>query len=123
MGRPVGTKNRNKTIKEKEEIVKKYLSGESATILTKKYDLSDKIIYRWINKYQSDGKDGLISNTGRTKGGNKGLGARKPKNREEELELKLLRKEIELMRLKKGYVVKGVGAKKEYVSISGANMK
>ena len=35
----------------------------------------------------------------------------------------LLKKEIELMRLKKGYLVKGVGAKKEYVSISDLNMK
>ena len=32
-------------------------------------------------------------------------------------------KEIELMRLKKGYVVKGVGAKKEYDSISDVNIK
>ena len=48
---------------------------------------------------------------------------KKAKNHEEELELKLLKKEIELMRLKKGYVVKGVFAKKEYVSISDVNMK
>jgi transposase len=123
MGKPAGTKNRMRTVEEKEEIVKKYLSGESATTLTKKYDLSNKIIYRWVNKYRENGINGLKSNTGKAKGGNKGLGLRKPKNREEELELKLLKKEIELIRLKKGYVVKGVGVKKEYVSILDASMK
>ena len=36
---------------EKEKIIKEYLNRKSATKLTKKYNLSDKIIYRWINAY------------------------------------------------------------------------
>lgn len=123
MGRPSGTKNKMRTAEEKKEIVQKYLLGESVGTLSELYDLSDKIIYRWTDKYKNDEINGLNSNTGKKKGGNKGIGIRKPKNREEELELKLLKKEIELMRLKKGYVVKGAGAKKEYVSISDVNMK
>ena len=48
-----------------------------------------------------------------------------PENKSEIEKLKeeLLKKEIEMMRLKKGYMVKGVGAKKEYVSISDVNIK
>ncbi|MDO5440857.1 MAG: hypothetical protein Q4F12_04900 [Erysipelotrichaceae bacterium] len=35
----------------------------------------------------------------------------------------LLTKDIEIERLKKGYQVKGVGAKKEYVTLKGQNTK
>ena len=48
---------------------------------------------------------------------------KKPKNRIEELELELMKKEIEIARLKKGYVVKGVGAEKEFVTIFDKNTK
>ena len=34
-----------------------------------------------------------------------------------------MNKDIELERLKKGYAVRGVGAKKEFVSIRDVNMK
>lgn len=117
-------KNNMRTPKEKETILKDMLNNNfSFEIACKKYKVSKSVLWKWMNDYKKDGIKGLNSDTGKSKGGNKGLGARKPKNREEELELKLLRKEIELMRLKKSYVVKGVGAKKEYVSISDVNMK
>ena len=41
----------------------------------------------------------------------------------EELMEELMRKDIEIERLKKGYTVKGVGAQKEYVTIKDANTK
>ena len=44
-------------------------------------------------------------------------------NKEERLELENLKLRIENERLKKGYVVKGVGANKEFVTILDANMK
>ena len=116
-------KNNMRTPEEKEKIVKEYLNGETAVVLTKKYDLPNKIIYRWLNKYEENGLNGLKSNTGKTKGNHKGIGARKPKNRIEELELELMKKEIEIARLKKGYVVKGVGAKKEFVTTFDKNIK
>ena len=57
------------------------------------------------------------------RGGTKGQGARKPKNREEELERKIMKLEIENARLKKGYLVKGGGDRKEYVTTLDENMK
>ena len=84
-----------------EEIVKEYLNGESATKLTKEYNLSNKIIYRWLYKYNQFGIEGLKSNTGKHKNLNAGLHLRKQKSKIEELELEILKKDIEIARLKK----------------------
>ena len=54
MGRPTGTKNKMRTPEEKELIVQKYFNGESATDLTNEYNLSSKLIYRWIKKYEKN---------------------------------------------------------------------
>ncbi len=97
------------------KIVKEYLTGVSAVELTNKYNLADKLIYRWIKKYEENGLEGLKSKTGKAKYSNPhaGLHLRKPKSRIEELELELMKKEIEIARLKKGYIVKkGVGPKR-----------
>lgn len=125
MGRPIGTNNIMRTPEEKEKIVKEYLNGESATKLTKKYNLSNKIIYRWLYKYNQFGIEGLKSNTGKSSKCHKNIGLhlRKPKNKIEELELEILKKDIEIARLKKGYMVKGVGAEKEYVTTFDQNIK
>ena len=115
--------NNMRTPEEKEKIVKEYLNGVSATELTNKYNLANKLIYRWIKKYKKNGINGLKSNTGKSVGGNKGLHLKKPKTRIEELELELMKKEIEIARLKKGYMVKGVGAEKEFVTTFDKNTK
>ena len=51
------------------------------------------------------------------------MGRKKNKTREEELELENLKLKVEVARLKKGYQVKGVGSKKEYVTIKDLNTK
>ncbi len=117
---------RNKTMrsfKEKKEIVKRYLNGEAAIKLASEINTTDKMIREWTRKYEEKGIDGLKSKTGKTKSGNKGLGKKKPNNRIEELELELLKKDIEIARLKKGYIVKGVGAEKEFVTTFDKNIK
>ena len=117
--------NNMRTPKEKEKIVKEYLRGKSATELTEKYNLPNKLIYRWIKKYEKNGIKGLESNTGKASKHHEhmGLHLRKPKNKIEELELELMKKEIEIARLKKGYMVKGVGAEKEFVTTFDKNIK
>ena len=47
----------------------------------------------------------------------------KPKNKIEELELEIMKQDIEIARLKKGYNVKGVGQEKEFVTIFNKNIK
>ena len=84
-----------------------------------------RTIYDWIEKYNNEGFEGLKSKTGKKshKNPHAGLHLRKPKNKIEELELELMKKDIEIARLKKGYTVKGVGAKKEFVTTFNKNTK
>ena len=124
MGRPKGGKNIIRTPKEKEKIVKDLLSGKLSWSQTyKKYNLSESILSKWKYAYLEKGIEGLKSNTGRHKSPNSGLHLRKPKNRIEELELEILKKDIEIARLKKGYMVKGVGAEKEFITTFDKNIK
>ena len=120
MARPIGTKNVMRTEEEKERIVLEYLnSKEGYRRIALNNDVDPNVLFRWIKLYKEKGKEGLKSKTGKT-----GSGKGNFKRTEiEQLKENLLKKEIELMRLKKGYVVKGVGAKKEYVSISDVNTK
>ena len=126
MGRPAGTKNIMRTPEEKEAIVIEALeNGPNATF--QKYGISESLLHKWIKKYDEHGIEGLNSQTG--KHGNKhgnglnGLHVKKNKTREEELELENLKLKVEVARLKKGYQVKGVGSKKEYVTIKDLNTK
>lgn len=107
----------------KEIIIKRYLNGESPMILSKEYDFTRQHFYVWLQKYQEKGIEGLKYNSGKNYNRSKGLHLRKPKNKIEELELELMKKEIEIARLKKGYKVKGVGAKKEFVTTFDKNTK
>jgi len=116
--------NNMRTPKEKEKIVMEYLSGKLGfRDICSKYDISKSVLWHWIKKYEENGIDGLESNTGKSIGGNKGYHLRKPKNKIEELELELMKKDIEIARLKKGYMVKGVGAEKEFVTTLDKNIK
>ena len=67
----------------------------------------------------------MVSNTGKhsSSSNHKGLHLRKPKNKIEELEIELMKKDIEIARLKKGYNVKGVGQEKEFVTTFNKNTK
>ena len=127
MGRPSGTKNIMRSPEEKENIVQEaFENGPNVTF--QKYGISEGLLHRWISKYRKDGIDGLRSKTGRAKTPRKGnpysgLRNKKSRTREEELEIENLKLKVEVARLKKGYQVKGVGSKKEYVTIKDLNMK
>ena len=118
-------KNNMKTLEEKIEAVKRYKSGESAIKIAKDYGIDRRRIYSWFEKYEAEGIDGLKSKTGKAQKHHKNMGLylRKPKNKVEELELEIMKKEIEIARLKKGYMVKGVGAEKEFVTTFDKNIK
>ena len=112
---------------EKEQIVlESYQLG--ATRAAEKYDVGRRIVLKWRIKYRENGIDGLISKTGKAKHLGKGnhlsgLYRRNNKTKEQELELENLKLKVEVARLKKGYQVKGVGSKKEYVTIKDLNTK
>ena len=115
---------------EKEAIILEYFNDHHASYrkTADKYGVDNSRFMRWIKKYRESGIEGLRSKTGKTKGSGKGnplsrLQRKKNKTREEELELENLKLKVEVARLKKGYQVKGVGSKKEYVTIKDLNAK
>ena len=119
-------KNNMRSPKEKEKIVMEFHSGKiGRNELCRKYGISTQTLREWRTKYEKYGIEGLESKTGKasTHHKNMGLYLRKPKNRIEELEIELMKKEIEIARLKKGYMVKGVGAEKEFVTTLDKNTK
>ena len=123
MARPSGTKNIMRTSKEKERLVVEYLnSKEGYRRFAENNDIYPGVFFKWIKLYRELGIKGFESKTGKHNNHNYGK-YNKNKTELEKLKEDLLKKEIELMRLKKGYVVKGVGIKKEYVSISDVNIK
>lgn len=123
MGRPKGGKNKKYSFEEKLEIIRmnneQHLSSRDISKIT---GISNSNISRWILQYSSEGIDGLKP---KTRKGNifSALHTSKSLSKEERLELENLKLRIENERLKKGYMVKGGGADKEYVSIFDANMK
>ena len=112
-----------RTPEEKEQIILEYFNDKHPSYrkTAMKYDVDHRLFSRWIKKYRDFGIQGLVSQTGKK---SKSTGRhKKPKNREEELELENLKLKVEVARLKKGYQVKGVGSKKEYVTIKDLNTK
>ena len=123
-------KNTMRSPEEKEAIVLEYLNDKHPSYrkTADKYGISGTTFKEWKKAYLEYGISGLYSQTGKTKHPGKGnplsgLQNKKNKTREEELQLKVMKLEIEVARLKKGYQVKGVGSKKEYVTIKDLNTK
>ena len=124
MGRPTGAKNNMRTPEEKEMWVLQYFNGKIGFRSGARIIGVDISVFRdWINKYKEFGIEGLKSKTGKCS--KKGIAGRPKKaaTREEELERENTKLKIEIARLKKGYYVKGVGQRKEYVSINNKNIK
>ena len=124
MGRQSGTKNNMRTPEEKEKIVLEYFdSGKGAMEFSRYIGIERKQLWTWIKKYSENGIEGLKSKTGKC---SKKRITGRPKNavtREEELERENTKLKIEIERLKKGYYVKGVGQRKEYVSINNRSIE
>ena len=126
MGRPKGTKNNMRSPEEKECIVKRYLEGNmSICSLARDVGVDDRTLGKWIHSYEKNGIGGLKSRTGKCGSGNPyaALHTKKEITEVEKLRLELAKKEVECERLKKGYSVKGVGRRKEYVIINKKNSK
>lgn len=123
IGRPKGGKNRRYTEEEKLIIVNMNLQDhKSIKQIEKELGISNSLVSSWIRRYLKDGLDGLKN---KKKSGNQfaALHTSKSLTKEERLELENMKLKIENERLKKGYLVKGVGADKEYVTILEENMK
>ncbi len=114
------TKNIMRTPEEKEELILEYRnSGIGINQFACQHGISKYLFWKWIKKYNDFGIVGLKSNTGK-----KATGRPKAKlNQIEQLQKEILELRIENERLKKGYFVKGDGARKEYVTSLEKNTK
>ena len=82
-------------------------------------------VQRWIRDYQEHGEGYFYQEHRGNRSGNPyaALHTKKNLSELERLELENLKLRIEIERLKKGYMVKGVGANKEFVTFKDKNTK
>ena len=121
-------KKRNKYSPEfKIQCVKEVLEDHlSQWEVTRKYGLkTDTNIRKWIKNYLEYGEQYFYEEHRGNKRGTPYMALYTSKDlaHEKKLELENLKLRIENERLKKGYMVKGVGAEKEYVTTLDVNMK
>lgn len=117
-----GQKKRIWTKEQKLEIIEKHLKEHiSVRTIGKEYNADRSMICHWIRDYNAFGEDAFNP---KPKGNPfAALHTSKSLTEAERLRLQLAKLEIENERLKKGYQAKGVGAKKEFVTLKDANTK
>ena len=102
-GRPKGGKNIKRTKEEKYKFVSMILDDHrSMTSIQKEYGINPGLLHQWVRKFKESGIEGLENSTAPRNRIAK-YQRRKTLTYEEELELKILKLEIENERLKKGY--------------------
>lgn len=124
MARPKGGVNRRWTNEERLKYVLLHEEGKmTRPEICKVYGVPNGTLRGWIDRYRKGGESAL--NPEKMRSGNRfaALHSSKSLNKEEKLTLLVEKLKIENERLKKGYVVKGVGAKKEFVTIKDLNSK
>lgn len=122
-GRPTGTKNKMRTPEEKEALIQEWQqSGLGMGAFAQKKDVDLSRFRKWIRLYEIEGFEGLIISK---RPGNKIAALHTSKNLSEleRLRLELIKKEIEIERLKKGYKVEGSGQAKEFINLKGKSSK
>lgn len=114
------------TDEEKLEIIKDHEENNlSIRACATKYNIAKTSLVMWLRSYRKNGIEGLKSQIGKHRGPNKvrPKGSCNPKTTIEELQRENLKLQVEIERLKKGYLTKGVGAKKEFIYINNKNFK
>ena len=111
-----GQKKRVWTPEQKAEIVYKHLNEHiSVRTLEKEYHTDRSMICKWVKKYIAEGESSFV-HKGHPGNPFAALHVSKNLSEVERLRLMVAKLEIENERLKKGYLVKGVGATKEFVT-------
>ncbi len=126
IGHPKGTKNIMRSPEEKEQLILEWRqTNMPMNGFAKSRGVAPRPFMRWVHAYEKQGIEGLRSKIGKCGSGNPyaALYVKKNLTEVERLRLELAKKEVECERLKKGYSVKGVGRRKEYVTISKKNSK
>jgi transposase len=108
---------------EKLRIVKRIINQEnSLNMISKEEKINPGQAHMWLKKYLELGEDGLI-NKRKPGAPYKGLNLKKKLTDLEKLQYENMKLRVEIERLKKGYMVEGVGQEKKFIDISNKNMK
>ena len=111
------------TPEQKAEIVHKHLNDHiSVRALEKEYHADRSMICKWVKRYFAEGESSFV-HKGHPGNHFAALHVSKNLSEVERLRLMVAKLEIENERLKKGYLVKGVGASKEFVTLRDLNTK
>ena len=111
------------TPEQKAEIVHKHLNDHiSVRTLEKEYHADRSMICKWVKRYIAEGESSFV-HKGHPGNHFAALHVSKNLSEVERLRLMVAKLEIENERLKKGYLVKGVGATKEFVTGREKNSK
>ena len=116
-----GTPHRKWSKEEKLQYIRLHLEKHISLLeIERKYGVRNNLVAAWVKRYLEEGEDAL-----EPKNGNPYAALHRSKNLSEvdRLRLTVAKQEVEIARLKKGYWVEGVGAKREYVTGSGKNTK
>lgn len=112
------------TKEQKLAIIKRYYEEHiSAGSLAKEYDADKGMICRWIRNYNQYGEAAFNLKSHRKGNPFSALHTSESFTENDRLRLQLTKLEIENERLKKGYIVKGVGVNKAFVTLKDANTK
>lgn len=118
-----GQKFRKWSFEEKLRIVKRHTEEHvSVQQLSNEEGARHTLICDWVKRYEESGEEGLQP---KKRGGNPyaALATSKSLSEVERLRLLVMKQEIEIERLKKGYWVEGAGVNKEYVTGCGKSTK
>ena len=124
MGAPKGKPHRQYTAEEKLSYITAYQESHiSQSRFAKEHGLNDSILRRWMREYAEQGEEGLASHRNRC--GNRYAALHRSKTLDEmgQLQLRMAKLEADVARLKKGYLVKGSGSQKEFVTGSGKSFR
>ena len=116
-----GTAHRKWSKEEKMQYIRLHLEEHTSLMeIERKYGVRNSLVAAWVKRYLDEGEDAL-----EPKNGNRyaALYTSKSLSEAERLRLIVAKQEVEIARLKKGYRVEGVGAKKAYVTGSGKSTK
>ena len=118
-----GQKFRKWSFEEKLRIVRRHvLEHVSTRTLEQQENVNSSLISSWVKKYEAEGEDGLRP---KPRKGNpySALHTSKSLTELEELRLRVVKQDIEIARLKKGYWVEGEGADRIVITSGGVATK
>lgn len=124
MGAPKGKPHRKFTPEEKLRYITELQESHiSQSRFAKEQGINISILKRWMKDYAEQGEEGLASHRNRC--GNRYAALRTSKTLDEmgQMQLRMAKLEADVARLKKGYLVKGSGSQKEFVTGNGKNFK